>query len=468
MHNFFYFANKRCSFYKRKLFIRIVFTLILLLVTSSVKAQTTLDEYLKEGINNNEGIRQQSFLLKKNIYALNEARSLFFPTLSVESSYTLADGGRTIDMPIGDLLNPIYSTLNQLISSDQFSQVKNISQQLNPDNYYDAKIRLSMPIINSEIYYNHKMQKSAYSMQELEVQIYKRELIKNIKIAYYQYCQANKTVSIYENGVKLAKEGLRINESMHKNGMVNRSSVLRAENEVSKNEERLFSAQQSQKNNQAYFNFLLNRPLDSSIDIPTLESSDLDMNLAHTEQVGKWEELQKLDYADKLYTDEAKMAQSYYYPKMSAFVDLGSQGEGWKFDKDTRYYMMGVSLSWKFSLGGGDQNRVKRAKTNLDITKSQYHQAQQQLELQLLTTSNTYNDAVNNFYSAQKQLSTSQTYYQDIKKQYREGTVLYIELLDAQNQFINGELSSNIAYYNTKIKYAEKERANASFNLSNY
>ena len=468
MHIFFYFLNKQRSLFKHRLFIRSAFIFTILFGYNNINAQTVLDEYLKEGIDNNESIKQQSFLLKRNVYALNEARSLFFPTLSVDGNYTLADGGRTIDMPIGDLLNPIYSTLNQLISSEQFTQVKNISQQLNPDNYYDAKIRLSLPIINSEIYYNHKIQKSTYNMQQLEVQIYKRELIKNIKIAYYQCCQANKIVSIYENGVKLAKEGLRINESMHKNGMVNRSSVLRAENEVSKNEERLFSAQQAQKNNQAYFNFLLNRPLDDAIDISDLETSDVDIKGLHAENATEWEELQKLDFADKLYRDEVKMAQSYYYPKMSAFVDLGSQGEDWKFNKDTRYYMMGISLSWKFSLGGGDQYRVKKAKINLDITKSQQQQAEQQLDLQSLTATNLYKDAVNNYYSSQKQLSTSQTYYEDMKKQYKEGKVLYIELLDAQNQFINGELSSNIAYYNTKIRYAEKERANASFNLSNY
>jgi len=31
------------------------------------------------------------------------------------ASYTKADGGRTIDLPLGDLLNPVYQSLNQLM-----------------------------------------------------------------------------------------------------------------------------------------------------------------------------------------------------------------------------------------------------------------------------------------------------------------------------------------------------------------
>lgn len=467
MH-FFYIKTKHRLYYKQRLACCLFFNLFILLGTHSLSGQTQLEGYLKEGIDHNESIKQQSFLLKKNIYALNEARALFFPSLSLEANYLSADGGRTIDLPIGDFLNPIYSTLNQMTSSNQFPQVNNISEPLNPDNYYDAKIRLSLPIINSEIYYNHKMQQSVYSMQELEIQIYKRELIKNIKIAYYQFCRESKAIQIRENGVKLANEGLRINESMYKNGMVNKSSVLRAENEVSKNEESLFSAQQSLKNSQAYFNFLLNKPFDSHIQISDLDTSNLEISDIYIEQLGEREELQKLHFANKLYTYEKKMAQSYFFPKVSAFLDLGSQGIDWEFNKNTSYHMIGVSLAWKFSLGGGDQYKVKKAKANLDIVKSQQNEAEQQLKLQLLTATNIYKDAVNSYYSTQKQLSTARIYYKDIENQYKESRSLYIELLDAQNQFINAELLSNIAYYNIKMKYAEKERANASFNLSNY
>ncbi|WP_164875636.1 TolC family protein [Apibacter sp. HY039] len=470
MKNFFYYLYEQGSYYKHRLsmWILAILSCIISLNSNYLKGQVFLEEYLKEGLNNNESIKQQTFLLKKNMYSLKEARALFFPTLSLEGNYSYAKGGRAIELPIGDLLNPIYSTLNELSTSAQFSEVNNISEQLNPKNYYDSKIRWSLPIINSEIYYNQKIQKSAFNMQQLELQIYKRELVKDIKIAYYQFCQMTEEINIYENGVKLAKEGSRINESMFKNGKVNRSVVLRSENEVSKNEEKLFSAKLKLQNTQAYFNFLLNKPFDSHISFTDFEISDINKDEINEDSLGEREELQKLDFASKIYDYENQSAKSYYLPKMNAFFDIGSQGIDWRFNQNTRYYMVGVSLIWKLSLGGEELYKIKKSKANLEIIKSKQDEAERQLKLQLLTAINSYKEVVNSFYAIQKRLSAAQKYYKEVEKQFKEGMALYIEFLDAQNQFINTNLLYNISYYDIKIKYAEVERASASINLSNY
>jgi len=442
--------------------------LIALLLSNVVflKSQTVLEGYLREGLENNESIKQQLFELKKSLYALKEARSLFFPTISVGGQYLKSHGGRTFDVPVGDMLNPVYSTLNQLTGSEQFPQINNFSEQLILDNYYDAKIRLSIPIINSEIHYNNKIKNSMHSIQETEVQIYKRELVKNIKIAYYQYCQASKAVQIHQNWVELAKEGLRINTSLYKNNMANHSSVLRAENEVSKTEEGLFSAMQVAKNCKAYFNFLLNKPLESNVIEQEAEIIKKTVTVDNG-QIKKREELKKLMQTSELFNYNKKLMQSYLTPKVGAFLDLGSQGIDWKFNDKTRYYVLGLSLEWKFSIGGGDQNKIKKAQTEINIIRSQKDLTEKQLELQLFAANNSYTDALNKYKSAQKQLSTARKYYDDIQKQYKENMALYIELLDAQNQFINAELSLNTALYDIQIKYAEVERANAGFNLFN-
>lgn len=258
--------TKLCSLINRhsNKVVLIIF-LSLMLQGNLLFAQSPLKGYLREGIANNEGMRQHTILLDKKIYALKEAKSLLFPSLSAGTSYTKSEGGRTIDLAIGDMLNPVYSTLNQLTNSQSFPKIENMSVQLNPDNYYDARIRLSMPLFNAEIYYNQKIKSKMISIQEVENLIYKRELIKEIKIAYYQYCQAAKAVSIRENGVILAKENFRINQSLYQNGKVNHTSVSRSENEIIKTEDALYSSKQTLKNSQAYFNFLLNKSFDSEI-----------------------------------------------------------------------------------------------------------------------------------------------------------------------------------------------------------
>jgi len=459
--------TKQCSiidYYSK----RIVITLLLSLFFTSggLFAQTSLDTYIEEGLTNNEGIKQNKIRLQKNINALKEAKALFFPALSVGGSYLHADGGRMIELAIGDMLNPVYSTLNELTGSQKFQDVENMSVQMNPENFYDARIRLSMPIYNAEIFYNHKINKSMLSMQEIEALIYKRELIKEIKTAYYMYCQAYKSISIRENGIALAKENFRINQSLYDNDKVNYTSVLRSKNEVTKAEEALFTAQRIVNDCQSYFNFLLNKPFDSQIAIE--EKTYLPIMFSTSDNVEQREELKKMGIATEIYHLNKSVAQSYLMPKVGAFVDFGSQAENWKFNNKSRYYMLGVSLEWTFSLGGGNSYKVKQAKADIALIESESSQIKKQLELQLLNTQNAYDESLNSYKSAQSQQAAAKRYYEDIAKAYREGQALYIELLEAQNQFIDTELQLNISLYNVYIRQAEKERADASFDLSKF
>jgi len=60
---------------------------------------------------------------------LEVARSMFLPNITFDLTYSHADGGRSIDLPIGDMLNPVYATLNQLTNSPNFPQIQN--EQIN-------------------------------------------------------------------------------------------------------------------------------------------------------------------------------------------------------------------------------------------------------------------------------------------------------------------------------------------------
>ena len=431
-----------------------------------IHAQSIIDKYIREGLDNNESIKQQTFLLKKNLYALKEAQSLFFPTLTLSGAYNKADGGRTVDFPAGDILNPIYSTLNELTGSQTFPPIENMSIQLNPDNYYDAKIRLEMPVFNAELLYNRKIKRTTADMQETEILLYKRELVRDIKKAYYLYCQTSRTVEIRKNAIRVTNENLRINQSLFKNGKTNQTTVLRSENEVAKAEAASFSAVQAQKNSQSYFNFLLNKPFEAEIEMEEPEIAMLPDSANGS--VENREEIQKLLFASDIKQLNKGLAKSFLFPKVNTFLDLGSQGFDWQVNDKTRYYMLGVSLQWSFSLGGRYIHKINEAKADIGAMQSQTNYIKEQLELQLRQAINTHADALNNYTSVKTQMEVAEKYFRDMEKLYKEGQALYIELLDAQTQYINTSVSLNIARYNVCIKQAEVERANASFNLNNF
>jgi len=154
-----------------------IFSFLFLLCGGSAYAQTNLEQYINSALSSNETIRQQQFFLDKSLWALKEAKSLFLPNVAFNGTYTLAGGGRTVDIPVGDLVNPVYKTLNQLTASNSFPQIENRSILLNPNNFYDIKLHATYPIINAELAYNKKIRSQQYDMQKTEIDIYKRELV---------------------------------------------------------------------------------------------------------------------------------------------------------------------------------------------------------------------------------------------------------------------------------------------------
>jgi len=431
-------------------------------MTSSAHAQTRLDNYISTALSSNETIRQQQFLLDKSLWALKEAKSLFLPAVELNGTYTLAGGGRTVDIPAGDLVNPVYKTLNQLTASSSFPQIQNRSILLNPNNFYDVKLHTTYPIINAEIAYNKKIKSQQYDLQKIETAIYKRELVREIKIAYYNYLQATTAISIYENALALVKENERINTALFNNQKVNRTAVVRSNNEVTKITAQLNTSIINVDNARNYFNFLINQPLTTPIFIDSVTSIP-NPHMADDTDVNKREELLKLKTAATINKNLTGLASSYKMPKLNSFLDLGSQAFDFKVNDKSPYYFFGVSLGWNIFSGGKNKYKVKQAEADAKVIASQTSNTEQQLKLQVSMAVNSFNTAFINYNAAVSQVASSEKYYKDELRLYKEGIALYIELLDAQNQLVSAQLQANISRYDTFIKQAEIERANASF-----
>lgn len=431
----------------------------------AVSAQSVLDQYIQEGFKNNQGLQQQQIALEKSLFALKEAKALFLPQIMFATDYFLAGGGRTVDFPAGDLLNPVYSTLNQLTNSNNFPQLENQQILLNPNNFYDVKFRTTLPLFNLEIAYNARIKREQLNMQTLELALYKRELAKDIKTAYFNYLQALEAVKIYELGVDLVRESKRINEVLFQNDKVNRTAVLRAENEILKLESQREGAVQNAHSAQAYFNFLLNRPFEVPIAIDSSYQNNAELTGGKT-GISQREELLQLQTVGNINQQLLGLSKAYWLPKLGTFLDLGSQGFEGQFDAQTRYYFFGLSLQWNLFSGGRNQHKVRQLQLDQKQWQLQSDEVENQLNLQLTTVLNDYKSALYSYQAAQSSVATAAKFYTDVLRLYKEGQVLFIELLDAQNQWLQAQLQRNISLYNTYVKAAEIERANASFNLN--
>ncbi|UYQ94103.1 TolC family protein [Chitinophaga horti] len=428
--------------------------------------QPVLDGYIQQAFANNKGLQEQHFQLEKSMLALQQAKSLYGPNVALLASYNASKGGRSIDLPLGDLLNNAYSTLNDLTGSKQFPQLQNQRFQLNPENFYDTKLRTTLPLLDAEIYYNKKIRQEQLSQQEAAVNVYKRALVKDIKLAYYQYYQASQAVNIHENALQLIKENIRVNESLVKNGTRNNTAVYRSNTEMQKIAADINRAVNERENAKAYFNFLLNRQLTDSI---TMEAATVKAELQpvlQTAAIKQREEILQVNKATNALMLNEKMQRSYLLPKVNTFLDLGSQSEGFKFNDQSRYYFWGVNLQWNLFANRGNQHKIKSAAIDVQSVRTQAAQLEESLQLQLRQALNNYNTAVLNYRAAGEQLAFAKRYYRDQQIVYREGQLLYIELLDAQNQLTQAQLQLAISEAALQTAAAIVEREQAAYPLT--
>lgn len=446
----------------------------LMLLTYSVfgqekKSLGPLDSYIEEGFKNNIVLQQKNVSLDKAMLGLQTAKSLFLPTVAFQMAYQTADGGRSIPLPIGDLLNGVYSTLNQITGSQNFPQLENQTITFLPRNFYDAKVRTTVPVINTDIIYNKKLSEQQIVLQEYEVETYRRELVKNIKSAYYNYLTALKAIDIYQSSLELAKEGKRVNEKLLEAGKGLPAYVLRANSEIASAEAQLTRANQQAENARLYFNSLLNRDAGAAID--TAFDTDAGLAQASTQMNGatggnEREELKSLQQVVKLNETVVKMNKSFRVPKLSGFLDLGSQAENWKYNDQSRYYMAGLQLDIPVFSGNRNEHKIKQADLDLKNAQLNFENIRQQLDLSSSVAHNNLKAAWETYRSSQVQLAAAETYQRLIERGYRAGTNSYIETVDARNQLTAARMAMTIDKYNVLLASAALERETASYNLN--
>jgi outer membrane protein len=443
--------------------------LALISVLSIPAAGQELDSYITAGLSNNVVLQQKKVGLEKAMVSLKIANGMFMPSVALQGNYTSGNGGRSISIPVGDMLNPVYQTLNQLTESNAFPQIENVKQNFFPKDFYDVRVRASAPILNSDLIYNKKIQQQQLVLQEYEVDVYKRELVKNIKVAYYTYLSAFEAIRIYESALTRANESKRVNESLLENGRGLAAYVIRSESELESIKAHITEAKNNAKNAQMYFNFLLNR--DAGDEIVAQENSALDAEaiqsmLSEDGSITQREELAQLRQLNSINENVLKSKQFFWSPKVSGFADVGSQAQNWQFNDQSRYYLVGVQVEVPLFAGFTNRHKIQQARLDIDNSRLTTTQLTRQLEVSKEVAKNAVESALQNHNSAKAQLNAAESYMRLIEKGYKEGVNTFIESIDARNQLTSAQLQVAINWYRLLIAQANFERETSSFKFN--
>lgn len=453
--------------------------LISLLVTGLVSGQSELfdeaqnnllDAYISEGLQNNHGLKQQKLDYTKNLHALKEARGLFLPGVSLNARYTVASGGRTIEFPVGDMLNPVYNTLNLLTASSSFPEIENQEFDFFRPKEHETKVSVVQPIFSTDLVFNYRIKEDYTEISRIGVGRYKRELIKEITKAYYNYQQAFYLAGLADTALVLVRENVRVSKSLYNNDVVTIDAVYRSEAELSKVE-----VQKAQTNNllissKAYFNFLLNRSLDASIELMNEEPEPVDIVLIDAEKMaleGR-EELMIIKQYQALNRNLVKLNRGSNVPELFGVFDYGFQGEDYRFTSDDDFILASLVLKWNLFQGTVNQQKVRQGRIDGEKLLVAYAEAEQQVRLDVINSYYSLITAYESVQSARKQERSASRAYKLIDRKYAEGQASLLELIDARTSMTGASANKIISQNVYFIRKADLEYAMGAIDLELY
>ena len=456
--------------------IALFFSLVLFQTYYSYAQSEVLDQYIGQALESNITLQQKELSYEKSLKALEEAKAMYFPSLSFEARYSRAAGGRTIDFPIGDLLNPVYDNLD-LINARNSNSVPDypslpaypnlLNEQINflREQEHETKLRVVFPIFNSSIRNNHKLKEKLSKVERISVDIYQRELVKEVKVAYFNYLQSREALQLFENTKTLVQENLRTSQSLQKNHKVTADVVYAAQAQVKLVEQQLAEARKNEKTAQAYFNFLLNRNYDEGIKVdPGLKGPAALQSIeqARTTAFKNREEFRQLDQYLKISEQKIKLEQGGFLPQLNLVADYGFQGTTYSFGRNDDYLLGSVVMSWNI-FNRPTRVKVQQAQLDQSMIYKRQSEVQQQIGLEVVNAYYDLEASGKNIELTAAELESNQKAFKLVNKKFVLGQANLVEWTEARTQMTNAAQKHIIAKFAYEVKLALLERSIGSY-----
>jgi outer membrane protein TolC len=446
-----------------------------------------VEQLIREGLRRNLDVRQRENQLSQERAALTEARGGFFPSLDLQARYSRAEGGRTIDFPVGDLLNPVYRTLEAQTPDATFPTVENQTIPFLREREQETTLQVSQPLFAPRVWYGTQAQRRSVEAQQSAVEAARRRLVRDIRVAYLQYQQAAESVGVLEAALERVQENRRTQARLVDAGRALQDGLFRAEAEVLAVRQDLDEAQAQRRKALRSLNAVLNRPLEASLPparrtaaarvtqrtadvLAPLGASGVPSDTLRSTWARRAKrqrpELAQLDASVRAAQSQRQVAQTRYLPEVSLAVESGIQGETYGFEGEQSFVLGSVVLRWNLFNGFADRARVQQAALRADRLRLQREATAQQIDVQVQAALDDVAVARRSLQTAQARVKAARESFRLVRRRVEAGRASQVAFVDARSALTQAELNQTVTQFALLIRLAELEFATALYPLS--
>jgi len=435
-----------------------------------------LQRYIDEALASNPAMDAGVQDLLAQRLKTDAARAQRLPSLGVEARYTRAFGGRVIEFPTGDLFNPVYATLNQLLQEhgEQPAFPTDVPNQEIPflrEQEQETKLTLRAPLYAPEISAAIAARAAQSESAQARLQATARMLVREVKRAYYGAARAQAAEGILEASLGLLEEDLRIARVMQREGSATRDRVLRARAEKLAVEQRLDAARAQTRQARRQLARLLDRDSPEGLHLPEPEEKVEDAlappgNTAlDTVSIRGRPELRELDAGIRAATAQADAENAQRLPEVLLAGDYGIQGENYAIESDSEFGTLSVVMRWNLFDFGMRRDKRDAAQADAARLRAQRRDLEQQLRIALEGAQDELRVSRRAVYTARARVEAAEAAFAIAERKRAEASLSQVAFIDAQRALTEARLNAVITQFALQDQRAEVEFISASYPL---
>jgi len=422
--------------------------------SAAVSVEEAVDALVADALAANLELDGASAGVAERLAALEQARARYLPSLDFAARYSRADGGRSIDIPVGDLVNPVYATLNQLTGAARFAPVANQQIDFQRTREQDTKLSLTQSLYDPRLGAARAGAESQYQSAAAGRAALAARIERDMREAYYRWLQARAQIGIFEATLELAAENHRVNDSLFRNGKITRDLVLRAEADQLEVEQTRLGAGNAERLAQSYVNLLRNAPFDRPLPVTAVDDPDIvrlrprsSLSSLQDTALRQRAELKQLDAAAAAAEAGELLARAAFKPRLEFALDAGTQGYTYGLGGDDRYVLASLVLRFNLFAGGADQAGVAGARAALREAQAERSAQEQTIRFEVQQALQNLEVTESSLVTASKRVEAAAGAFRIASRKRDLGQINQAEFIDARRALTDAELNLNVTRF---------------------
>lgn len=407
--------------------------------------------------------------VQHRIAVLEAARARYLPQVEFQARYTVAAGGRTVEIPIKDYLSPVYTTLQQLRPTSSYPPLTNEEIPFQRSHEQDTAITVKQTLFDASLGASRNAAARGLENSRAALAALRDRVTRDMELAYLSFLQADAEARVLDRAVDLAGENLRVSRALFDRGKQTRDFVYRAEADLMEVTQEHFGASSALETQCAYVNLLRNYPLASDVrtsDADQAVAAELSEATVGSDARGDLTELTEealssrkdLFALDAAY-DEARanvaLALANYKPTLSLVLEAGTQGISYGLSAADRYVLADIVLRFNLFDGGGTRASVADALSLAAKLASARADAQNRIRFEVQQTLQNLAISRRSAKTAAKRLEAAREAFRISARKRDLGSISQAEFVDARRTLTEAELNVNRTQFAVLSSHAE-------------